>query len=834
MKITNLSLSAALIIFLCFHYISLYHGTENMMKLLQKAQEDRSKLIISLEHDDQVQSSLGYDTVRSNVAQYPHLENSTLKNITLNERNVSTIVAREFLHQTKDFGIRIEGARLFLRGCNSHEPFNDSIVRKAEPFEQFFCKSSENEQGKEINFFSSAVGEKYENVLPMYAFFALHSNENSTVEMVVKNATHFVERKYDVLNWLSQFALPRSSQICVRNYDHDHSKRTTVTNTWRFLEVPYVKAKYTYMADIDIYLTESVLDSKRFQQMDHFKLPYSNSIRANTTRLTGVMLVDTKRFYTETLIQAQQILDAGGNDEVFLYKLVEKAGHGLPPDPSSSTLREDDKVLALYRPVHGIHLSFNRGPGKPLCQMSYDRIRALLLSYTDIYGLLCRDYHQLKVLGSIIEESYTQRLYNMTVKDGVCSAGVKEKQVKSVSPQASKELNGTDAISQPVEATNKPPQFKSSAKESSSRPVLRFGVGNGLSNQFMSFIDAMIVAILYKDQYDVELPTMWGDAYFSENKSQPMEFGELYDANHFIKCISNYTGKTFNIYKEKAPTDFEEKNIVYTPKHDSRKINSDTNWNSTHSALLKFAQPRTVVNIGRFYAKWVLKVHDSKSFQTRRLVVQCIKPAPSIKNVVSKVAQKMRSTYPSSNIIAIHPRLEDDWKEHSRKQKLRDGWISEKEWIRRLKDSFNITSSTKILMIGGAKFDRSHFYENNLTAFTKNDFLEPEDLSPFKYRSSLAAIDFFLAKEADNFYGFMWSSMDLMIYESRLYNCIPTNVIHTNFGDKWLKVVSGWSNAFFFYRLEDIACHYRSHAPTCINIPTLSENCLDISTARSR
>lgn len=497
------------------------------------------------------------------------------------------------------------------------------------------------------------------------------------------------------------------------------------------------------------------------------------------------------------------------------------------------------------------------------------------------------------------------------------STGVKDKkQVK----RASKELIATDDISHLVEATNKSPQLKSSAKEqnmtdpttsfqesvnvkskpvksasqeilsatnyankaqpvdsskivqlvssskeekvnnvtassqlntsynfidgvpvveakkkiSSSRPVLRFGVGNGLSSQFMSFIDAMIVAILYKDHYDVELPTMWGEAYFFENKSQPMEFGELYDANHFIKCISNYTGKTFNIYKEKAPTDFEEKNIVYTPKHDSRKINSDTNWNSTNSALLKFAQPRTIVNIGRFYAKWVLKLEDSKSFQTRRLVVQCIKPAPSIKNVVSKVAQKMRSTYPSSNIIAIHPRLEDDWKEHNRKQNLRDGWISEKEWIHRLKDSFHITSSTKILMIGGAKFDRSPFDENNLTAFSKNDFLEPKDLSPFKYKSSLAAIDFFLAKEADNFYGFMWSSMDLMIYESRLYNCSPTHVIHTNFGDKWLKVVSGWSNAFFFYRLEDIACHYRSHAPTCINIPTLSENCLDMSTASSR
>ena len=144
-------------------------------------------------------------------------------------------------------------------------------------------------------------------------------------------------------------------------------------------------------------------------------------IRQNTTRLTGVMLVDTKRFYTETLIKAQQTLDAGGNDEMFLYKLVEKAGHGLPPDPSLSMIREDDKVLASYRPVHGVHLSFNRGPGKRLCQISYDRIREFLLSYKDIHGLLCRDSPMLKSLSSTIKDSYNQSLHNMTVKDGICS-----------------------------------------------------------------------------------------------------------------------------------------------------------------------------------------------------------------------------------------------------------------------------------------------------------------------------------------------------------------------------------------------------------------------------
>lgn len=179
MKIRITSVLVAFVSFQCFFY-TYQHATENIMSLLLKAQARLD------------------DTVRSNI------------DITSNRD--------KFHNSSKDFGISIEGAEVFLQGCKSYGPFNDSIVPKTESLEQYFCKeSSKNKQNYEINFFSSAVGEKYENVLPMYAFYALHSNENSIVEMVVKNATHFVERKYNLLKWLSEFALRHSGQICVRD-----------------------------------------------------------------------------------------------------------------------------------------------------------------------------------------------------------------------------------------------------------------------------------------------------------------------------------------------------------------------------------------------------------------------------------------------------------------------------------------------------------------------------------------------------------------------------------------------------------------------------------------
>ena len=77
--------------------------------------------------------------------------------------------------------------------------------------------------------------------------------------------------------------------------------------------------------------------------MHNINIPYSNSVRdysvePRVRRLTGVMMVD----------------------EMFLYKIVEEAGLGIPPADSTSP-------LLGWRPLHGVHLSFNRGPWKRLC-----------------------------------------------------------------------------------------------------------------------------------------------------------------------------------------------------------------------------------------------------------------------------------------------------------------------------------------------------------------------------------------------------------------------------------------------------------------------------------
>jgi len=73
------------------------------------------------------------------------------------------------------------------------------------------------------------------------------------------------------------------------------------------------------------------------------------------------MLVHTQNFYMPHLLEIQQNISAIGiPDEVLLYNIVNASGIGMPPTTHALS-------TAPYRPLHGVHLSLSRGPGKPLC-----------------------------------------------------------------------------------------------------------------------------------------------------------------------------------------------------------------------------------------------------------------------------------------------------------------------------------------------------------------------------------------------------------------------------------------------------------------------------------
>ena len=265
-----------------------------------------------------------------------------------------------------------------LENLTTQEPIPDTRS-------MFSCELAEqnSKQPPKVNFVAAAVGQRYEEILPLYVFYALtahHSVEGGAVaEIIVPNRTIFLEQHVSSLTWLQEtFSNNGTDALCVREYADDHRMRTNNTNTWRYLEFPVrLSAKYTYIGDIDIFLMESVFSrGKRLAQMKEFKIPYSNfvrdySVEPRLRRLTGVMMVETKEFYTHALRKAQGRINATGNDEMFLYKIVEAAGLGIPPANSTSPLLE-------WRELHGIHLSYNRGPWMRMCSSSIHLFNKML------------------------------------------------------------------------------------------------------------------------------------------------------------------------------------------------------------------------------------------------------------------------------------------------------------------------------------------------------------------------------------------------------------------------------------------------------------------------
>ena len=271
------------------------------------------------------------------------------------------------------------------------------------------CNKKYQPTTKLINFFSAASGENFEHLLPLYTYFALSNHHDAIVEIVVPNSTMFFYANAASLTWLFRFS---SDGFCIREFSKDHSSRTKVRNTWRYLEVPTQKAKYTYIGDTDIFFVESVLAKKRFDQMNYFELPYSNIVRdydAFPRRLTGVMLVETERFYTQALIRAQKEVRVSNIDEAFLYDIVVASGLGIPERKKNSAVEDD---LLKYRPAHGVHLSYNRGPGKRFCHPDVREIQKLLV-FPLFNDYILHDRVGYEKISESLLAAETQKMYKM-------------------------------------------------------------------------------------------------------------------------------------------------------------------------------------------------------------------------------------------------------------------------------------------------------------------------------------------------------------------------------------------------------------------------------------
>jgi hypothetical protein len=145
-------------------------------------------------------------------------------------------------------------------------------------------------------------------------------------------------------------------------------------NAQRFLNMPALRLPHTYIGDVDILILDSDIEAVHADHCRALSLPYSNVVRPNLKRLSGLHFVKTDPYFgviTPDFVSAfldRFVVDRDAwTDEDMLYGMME-ASFGLP--------LHADPTVAGFRPSHGIHLCRHRTPtGNPGWGIAQSRIR---------------------------------------------------------------------------------------------------------------------------------------------------------------------------------------------------------------------------------------------------------------------------------------------------------------------------------------------------------------------------------------------------------------------------------------------------------------------------
>lgn len=195
----------------------------------------------------------------------------------------------------------------------------------------------------DIVFLAIAYGEPYENLLCGYAGCVFESVDNAAVEMIVRNPEAF-RKRFETPLFILEKAYPKKILIRTQSFPE-----RVISNSVRFYEVPQIHAPYTYIGDVDIFITDPHLLSTHKAIMASTGLPYSNRVRGSGVKLTGLHCVRTDDYYTDELKAAQEKCrksrPLSTMDEIVLFEMCKEV-FGLTPNRN--------------RPIHGVHVSFRR------------------------------------------------------------------------------------------------------------------------------------------------------------------------------------------------------------------------------------------------------------------------------------------------------------------------------------------------------------------------------------------------------------------------------------------------------------------------------------------
>ena len=183
----------------------------------------------------------------------------------------------------------------------------------------------------------------YEDFAPLYIASVLWSVPDARAEVGLVSADTFAAANPQAIRALHGHV---GDRFVLRDVPWQRDGKKVLPHTVRFLNEPLTHADNIYIGDIDIIYLDRAFPAKHLEFMASMGLPYANSRRTGTGRMTGLHFAKWEAMYPLPDLSDVDLLRE--NDENVLGMICDRKG-----------LPQHDK---MWRPVPGIHVSPNREP----------------------------------------------------------------------------------------------------------------------------------------------------------------------------------------------------------------------------------------------------------------------------------------------------------------------------------------------------------------------------------------------------------------------------------------------------------------------------------------
>ena len=211
-------------------------------------------------------------------------------------------------------------------------------------------KIIEKEKSDINTFFKNHKYNIYCNYIPIFCASLLYSDKRNKTDIeIVTSLNKLPENIFKSIEYLRN--IYNSSTIKIKNNYYKIknnyailNNKITRKNSIRFLVEPDIKNEYIFIGDIDIiYLVENYYDNYLIDMFNR-KSCYSNIVRKNTRRLSGIHF--SKWFCLYPILLNKNIDLMINDEELLLIRLKE--------------LQIEIDYNTTYRPIFGIHMSVGR------------------------------------------------------------------------------------------------------------------------------------------------------------------------------------------------------------------------------------------------------------------------------------------------------------------------------------------------------------------------------------------------------------------------------------------------------------------------------------------